>query len=230
MMLDVEAEITEKNVTEATAESISLLEPYGAGNPVPLFVLRGAKITELTVLSGGKHTKMMLSRGDREMYAVIFGNNLSSEGFIVGDEVDIVCSIDINEFRGNKNVQLIIRDIDRSASDKKRIGDEFAAVEAALKSPATIDSADKPQRDDFVKVYTSLKDAESENVDLRVLAQSFPELSYIKLAVIIEALGEAGIIDVSGETVRPFLKKIKINKVDKKTDHSQTPIMKELEK
>ena len=81
-----------------------------------------------------------------------------------------------------------------------------------------------------MKVYTSLKDAESENVDLRVLAQSFPELSYIKLAVIIEALGEAGIIDVSGETVRPFLKKIKINKVDKKTDLSQTPIMKELEK
>lgn len=230
MMLDVEAEITEKNVTEATAESISLLEPYGAGNPVPLFVLRGAKITELTVLSGGKHTKMMLSRGDREMYAVIFGNNLSSEGFIVGDEVDIVCSIDINEFRGNKNVQLIIRDIDRSASDKKRIWDEFAAVEAALRAPATIDSADKPQRDDFVKVYTSLKDAESENVDLRVLAQSFPELSYIKLAVIIEALGEAGIIDVSGETARAFLKKIKINKVDKKTDLSQTPIMKELEK
>ena len=230
MMLDVEAEISEKNVTEATAEAISLLEPYGAGNPVPLFVLRGAKITELTVLSGGKHTKMMLRKNDHEMYAVIFGNNLSNEGFIVGDEVDVVCSIDINEFRGNKNVQLIIRDIDRSAPDKARVLDEFSSVKAALDAPESISAGDVPQRDEFVKVYTDIKNAESENIDLRVFASYFPELSYIKLAIIIKALSEAGIISVQDDAARPFLMKIKLNKVEKKIDLLQTPIMKELNK
>ena len=228
MMLDIETEIDEKNVTEKTAEAISLLEPYGAGNPVPLFVLRNAKITELTVLSGGKHTKMMLCKNDHDMYAVIFGNNLSTEGFIVGDEVDTVCSIDINEFRGNKNVQLIVRDIDRSTADKERVLAEYEKVMTALDDPSLVDKCDVPERDDFIKVYTELKNAESEKVDLRVFALAFPDFSYIKLAVALKALEEAGIIDVKKDGERPFSMKIKLNKVDGKSDLEKTPIMREL--
>lgn len=228
MMLDVETEIDEKNVTERTAEAISLLEPYGAGNPVPLFVLRDAKITELTVLSGGKHTKMMLRRGENDMYAVIFGNNLSTEGFIVGDEVDVVCSIDINEFRGNKNVQLIVRDIDRSERDKERVNAEYESVKEVLADASRVEKCDVPERNDFVKVYSEIKNMESEKVDFRVFALCFPEFSYIKLAVVLKALYQAGIIDIEYDSTRPLLMKIKLNKVDGKCDLTQTPIMKEL--
>ena len=228
MMLDVETEIDEENVTERTAEAISLLEPYGAGNPVPLFVLRNAKITELTVLSGGKHTKMMLRRNHKDMYAVIFGNNLSTEGFIVGDEVDVVCSIDINEFRGNKNVQLIVRDIDRSNADKERLSVDYNSIKAALDDASLVDKSDVPARDDFIKVYTEIKRAENEKIDFRFFALCFPDFSYIKLAVILKALYQAGIIDIENDTTRPMLLKIRLNEVDGKSDLSKTPIMKEL--
>lgn len=162
------------------------------------------------------------------MYAVIFGNNLSNEGFIVGDEVDVVCSIDINEFRGNKNVQLIVRDIDRSEKDKARIAEECDTVRSSLADTSKIDRRDVPERDDFVKVYTEIKKAESEKIDMRVFVQLFPDYSYVKLAVILKAFSEAGLITVENDGTRPFLLKIIFNKVDGKTDLFQTPIMREI--
>ena len=228
MMLNVEAEINENNVTEKTADSISLLEPYGAGNPVPLFALRNAKITEIVPLSLGKHTKMMLRRGDKDIYSVIFGCNLCDEGFAVGDLADIVCSIDINEFRGNRNVQLIIRDIDRSQSDKDRFKEESKQIADLLFDPSELESEEVPDRNDFIKMYSALKNEGENPVYFRSLAQLSGDISYIKLAIAVRAFEEAGIISITDDSDNIILSKIKLNKIDGKTDLMQTTIMKKI--
>ena len=35
----------------------SVLEPYGVGNPVPSFIIRGATLAEMASIGGGKHTR-----------------------------------------------------------------------------------------------------------------------------------------------------------------------------
>ena len=58
---------------------LSKLEPYGAKNPEPIFVLRDISITELVPLSMGKHTRMSAQKNEHDIAAVFFGHNLLNE-------------------------------------------------------------------------------------------------------------------------------------------------------
>ena len=105
---------------------------------------------------------------------------------------------------------------------------EYESVKAVLSDASLVEKCDVPERDDFVRVYSEIKNMESEKVDFRVFALCFPEFSYVKLAVTLKALYQAGITDIEYDPTRPLLMKIRLNKVDGKCDLAQTPIMKEL--
>jgi len=226
--IDIEAEIDEDDVTLQTAEALYLLEPYGAGNPVPLFVMRNAKITDIAALSGGKHTRMTLCVEQKNINSVIFGSNLIDEGYMTGDKVDIVCSIDINEFRGTKNVQLIMRDVDRSECDKVKYKGEIESLKAYIDDPSSIGSDDIPSRDNFILVYNELKNYDGKTLNFRSLTEMFPYFSRVRIAVILKAFEEAGIIDINEDGNRLFMFKIHINKVSEKRDLFATPIIRKL--
>ena len=226
--LKIDAEIPAELITEKTVEEISLLEPCGAGNPVPLFVLRNAEITEMFILSGGKHTKLVMSKNGCVINGVMFGSNLSDEGFAVGDAVDVVCSMDINEFRGERSVQLIIRDIDHSANEKEELISEYMELSLLINDPNRVESCDIPNREDFVKIYTELKNINGNALNFREFAARLGDVTYIKLAVALKAFGEAGLIETHENKDRIFMSLFKINKVEEKCDLFATPIMRSL--
>ncbi|MBQ0125037.1 MAG: single-stranded-DNA-specific exonuclease RecJ [Clostridiales bacterium] len=228
--LDIDMELDPEDVTESEAEAITILEPYGAGNPVPLFLIRNAKIREIVALSGGKHTKMMIEKSEKLMYSVIFGTNLVDEGYMCGDEIDVVCSMDINEFRGTRSVQLVIKDIDRSDFDKSRFDSLETEITAALNTPETILKSDVPTRDDFALVYRSLGGFDGGLVNFRALANTLPDFSYNKLAIVIKTFSEAGLINVLPEKGRRFMLKITFNQTTEKADLFATPIMQSISK
>ena len=224
---EAEALIDISDATEQTAEYISLLEPYGAGNPIPLFAMKDVVITEMTALSNGKHTKMTLSRNGFDVGAVIFGTNLGDEGFSVGDEVDVICSIDINEFRGERNVQLILRDIDRSSSEKAKVEAEAKKIKEYVDNPAKICPDDIPTRSDFVEIYNEIRKINGGKFNFAMFAAKFSEMSGVKVAVAIEALKQAGIIQIKSDIKRPGASRIVMNKIEGKSDLTKTPIMTE---
>ncbi len=93
--------------------SLNVLEPYGVGNPKPVFALLEAKVLRKQLLSDGKHIKLNL---------LLNGVNIDAIGFSMGDfdpiitegcTIDIAGNLEINSFRGNDNAQIIIKDIKR---------------------------------------------------------------------------------------------------------------------
>ena len=52
-------------LTVEEVEALSMLEPYGAGNPKPVFSLSGVTITCMSDVGGGRHLKMRASRVGR---------------------------------------------------------------------------------------------------------------------------------------------------------------------
>ncbi len=194
----IEAEITEVDIRMETVDEIAKLEPYGAKNPEPVFVLREAHIAEIAPLTMGKHTKLYLEKNDIGISAICFGHNLISEGFSVGDSVDIVCSININEFRGNKTVQLIIRDIDYSEwtwNEIEAIEEEFMLLK---NGEYCCSEQIIPKREEFAAVYRLLKDTaytKGKCITLMKLMASLPNISYLKALVILEVLSECDLIE-----------------------------------
>ena len=107
-------------------EQISLLEPYGKGNSKPSFGMKKLKVVEAKVLGKNKNVlKLKLSDGRLYIEGIYFGD---IEGFenAIKDELgeseynkvfnglqnnlylDLICIPEVNEFNGNKKVQLFI--------------------------------------------------------------------------------------------------------------------------
>lgn len=105
--LRVDAELMPSDISLATAELISSLEPYGMGNPRPVFLLRGARVMESAVMKE-RHLRMRLSAGSGLYEAVGFN---MSESMPHGDLVDIVFSLDINVWNGRRSLKLRIKDL-----------------------------------------------------------------------------------------------------------------------
>ncbi|MDY6851331.1 MAG: single-stranded-DNA-specific exonuclease RecJ [Thermodesulfobacteriota bacterium] len=69
--LRVEAEVTIEGLTQGLAVELGRLEPFGQGNPEPIFAVNGAAILSGGVV-GGRHLKLMLSQGGRTLDTIGF--------------------------------------------------------------------------------------------------------------------------------------------------------------
>ena len=223
----VETEISSQDITLDMVAELSKLEPYGAKNPEPIFILKDARIAELVPLSMGKHTRLTLFKDEINIAAVFFGHNLINEGFAVGDGVDLICSININEFRGNKTVQLIIRDIDYSDAswhEIERAEDEFNDI---ANGSRLIDREDIPSRADFAAIYHVLRDigyTKGKTISIMKLTAPIAEISYLKAKVILQVFEECGLIELSKADIATYY--IRRLEADGKRNLSDAPLMK----
>lgn len=116
-LLDIDTEIEPADITPELVDEIAQMEPFGHGNPEPLFVSRGLTILEKRrVGSGGSHWRLTV-RGEAlpPTVCIAFGMGDYDDRFEVGDEVDMVYTPQWNEFNGRREVQLNVRDIRHSS-------------------------------------------------------------------------------------------------------------------
>lgn len=227
--ISIDAPIQETDITENTIREISMLEPFGAKNPEPVFILRDARIVELVPLSAGKHSRLVAEKNGSEIYAVCFGYNLISEGFVCGDIVDIVCNIGVNEFRGKKTLQLIIRDIDHAESFWKQIYETEEDFDSILEGSADCVSDDIPKRADFAAVYHILRSAgfsSGKKINLGKFLASLTDISYMKARIIFEVLAECELCEV--HRIESGIYFIKLTEPCGKKDLFLAPLMKRL--
>ena len=112
--LRVDCETDFSDINLRTAEEIFALEPYGCANPQPLFCLRGAKIETVSMLSGGKHTKLLISDPEDDTITrtpMVFGCHTEDFAYRAGDLIDLVYTLEVNEFRGERTAQMLVSDL-----------------------------------------------------------------------------------------------------------------------
>lgn len=113
-IIEIDDEISLEEININSVKELSLLEPYGEANKTPLFIYKNLKIHTIRSLSEGRHLKLTLK--DNNFYIDVIGFNLGNlvEKYQIGDKVDIVGNIDINEFNGRENIQINLKDIRKS--------------------------------------------------------------------------------------------------------------------
>jgi single-stranded-DNA-specific exonuclease len=90
-------------------EILESFEPYGVKNPLPKFVIKDAIVSNDRVLgNNSNHLKMRL-RCDRVSVESIYFN--FDKKVREGDRIDIVCSVNKNEFRGEISPQLMVESL-----------------------------------------------------------------------------------------------------------------------
>lgn len=233
--LDADMELAPGDITMELAEELTLLEPYGAGNPMPVFVLRDMELAECTPISGGKHTRLLVTRGGKSLQAMFFSCPSSELNLFVGDTVDLVFTVDINEYNGRRSVQLIGRDVRLSQRENDRMCLEKQRFERIWGGESFTEGDVLPTRDDFAAVYTLVRrsvrcgiDEMSHRALLTKLHTSAPALKvgYVKLKLIIRILQELNLLGI--EEVSDEFYHFRLNYADRKTDLDKSNLLRRL--
>lgn len=112
--INIDEEIPLEDVTIELFRSIERFQPFGPDNMAPVFVSRRVKtLTCQPVGNNGTHLKLSFTRQNLEpISAIAFGQSDTMEIFKeAGGVVDIAYSVELNEFRGKRSMQLNIKDI-----------------------------------------------------------------------------------------------------------------------
>lgn len=131
--LDVAVRIRPDQVNAEKLSLLQVLEPFGCGNPVPLFGLYRMQLDNITAVGGGKHLRLSLSRDGVRINAIMF--QMTPEEFPVacGSTVNCVVSLERNEYRGNVTVNVRVRDISFTDTDREQMIAELAQFASVLR-------------------------------------------------------------------------------------------------
>ena len=159
--LDVDMLITQPGrISLQELEALSALEPYGSGNARPVFCLQGANLIHAQNVGQNRHLKLRLCRGSASFDGIFFSSTLESCGVSEGDRVDVAFYLQINEFRGNRSIQLQLVDIRPSLLPSTKEQDALRLVERVI-SGETISPKDArrllPAREQYVGAWRTLE-------------------------------------------------------------------------
>lgn len=232
--LDIDGELEEPGLlTLEGVEGLELLEPYGAGNPKPVFCLSGCTITALSEVGGGRHLKLRLSTSGRTFDAIFFSATAGEAGVGTGDRVDVAFTPQINEYRGWRSVQLQLCDLrpaltraqaERALYEKFRRGENLTRKEA---------QALLPSREEFVVLWRYLKghaergplEATAHRLARSVSRSAGRRETVMRTMVCLEVFDERGLIRLERATDHLH---IALRSVEGKVDLDESCIMRKL--
>ena len=110
-VLDVDCAIPAELLTIFNVESLNVLEPCGNGCPKPVLMMKNLTVERLQQVGSGRHMRLRLRSGRIGLNAIYFSASPESTFIQQGDVVDIAFTPQINEFRGERTVQMNVLDI-----------------------------------------------------------------------------------------------------------------------
>lgn len=220
--------ITLKNVSDLHA-----LEPFGTGNPQPVFVLSGVTVSSVTPVGKGRHTRLKVARDGYSFDAILFSYPPEATGLQPGSRADLAFYPQINQFRGNCTIQLMLVDLkaapslsqlDRMLYQRWKQGESFQGRELAMLLP---------ERQDFVAVWRYLSAHAASNLFresptrlARNISRSAGQReTYARTMICLEVLQERGLIRFTAE---PNLVQIRLQPVSGKVDLEASEILRAL--
>ena len=179
-------------------ESLSELEPCGSGNEAPLMCIFDARLETVTPIGNGKHLRLRISKNGRPFDCVYFSCTAESLGAREGDAIDICFTPQINEFRSQRTVQLLVADVRKSRVPqmcKEIIESDGVSADELL--------AFRPNRNELASIWrTIVQLGGSIDVDYEKLAQKFDFVEPVKFCLGIRIFSELGLININSNAKR----------------------------
>lgn len=174
---------------------LSALEPFGAGNPTPVFGLFGMRLDNITPIGGGKHLRLTFSKNGTKLAVLKFHTEQAAFPVACGTVCDLAVTLEKNVYKGVVSPTVLLRDI------------RFADVDAAPFLAATQDfdavlrqekKAPLPERAAMGSLYRFLVQRGGFVGTLDALWYSVgdKELSPLSVRLALELWREAGLVSL----------------------------------
>lgn len=170
--LNIDVKLLPRNINTDILESLSRLEPYGSGNPAPVFGLFKMTVQSVRAIGSGKHIRLELSRDGETVTAVKFGMTAEEFPFRTGDVADFTVKLGENVYRGVRGVSVQICEMRPSGTDDGELFGSLALYDDILaysEIPAEC-AAICPDRKTVASVYTYIRSTGSFPYSTEILA------------------------------------------------------------
>jgi single-stranded-DNA-specific exonuclease len=185
-----------QDLTTENIAGLEVLEPYGAGNPTPVFALCHAVLKERVPLSGGVHTKLKLLYGSMAIECLLFRTAPEHVALQPEDLCDLLVTVGLNRFRGRTSLSMIVKDYRKSGVKQAKY---FAAQDAyeqfSRGEPLSnaYYAAIAPSRDALAMVYRAIPEHGIEVETLFVQLQQ-AQMNLCKLRIALDVFTELGLV------------------------------------
>ncbi len=193
--LELDCRLNPAALSVSLAENIKALEPFGMGNPQPMFALCNVVLNRITPIANGKHLRLLFSKESSSFQCLLFGVTLEKFPFSEGDMLDLAVTLDINLYNGEEDLSVFVKGI--RLSDLRE--EEYFKCQSLYDELKIGQKADfsliNPTRDEVATVYKTVMQG---TISAEKLKQKlFPRLSHFKTQVAVDALLELSLLSVS---------------------------------
>lgn len=108
--VNIDLELDEKDLDLTLVDEISKLEPFGASNPSPVFVVKNFTLKEKTLMGENKNHLRLKVQGQDALYTCVWWSR-GDIPLVAEDKLDIAFSPKLNTFRDVTSLQLMVEDI-----------------------------------------------------------------------------------------------------------------------
>lgn len=108
--LRIDAEVSLHAVDWTLYEQLGMLEPFGVGNPMPVLLCKRLRLVDFKCV-GNNHLQLIVRRGRTQLSAIAFRQGSLAHQLCRNQEIDLVFSMEVNEWDGRRTLQLRVRDL-----------------------------------------------------------------------------------------------------------------------
>ncbi len=179
------------------ADSLSVLEPFGAGNKVPVFGIFGVTLERITPIGNNKHLRLLFTKGDTTFQGLLFGVGPDSFCFAEGDFLDVAVTAEKNLFKGEYNLSVQIKGIRMNGTDDDRLFEDLFLYNDFLSGREIDFSSLFPTREQVGEIYKYIlgKKVLSDRIKYVFLNS----IGFAKTSVALKVLEELGLIVIGAD-------------------------------
>lgn len=226
MIINADKLLEAKDFDIAMAESLSILEPFGEDNKMPVFAVIGAVVRKIIPLSQGKHTKIEFVYDGVCRTALFFSRPPEALSFNVGDKIDMLVNMEVNEYKGEKQLSLRVVDFrNHGISGKKYFAAKscYEAYKRGESVPQNVIHRVKPTRDELVRIYKYIMAVKRVSIDKLFMKLNSQSMNYFKLRIALDAFNEMGLIKLIASR-----QEVHMVEVSKRVDLSKSTVLKKI--
>lgn len=208
------------------AQSLTQLEPFGNGNPQPVFGLFNMELSNVTPVGGGGHLRLTLEKNGAVITAMRFNTKPEELPYHIGDKIDLAVQLEAREFRGQPSLAVIVRDMKFAAFNTEKNIASLASFEKWQRGEV-LSAEDKnrlyPDRACLAAIYRALRTVNGKETDqVRFVSQFGKDMTLGLFKTALLVFEERGLVhsEIADDTFTATL-----IETSGKTDITRSPVL-----
>lgn len=200
-VLSIDCKLNPAALSPEMPQSLEPLEPYGSGNPQPLFGLYNMELRQVVPVGGGNHLRLICAKKGVAVTCMKFGTTPEDFPFSPGDVLDLAVTLEAKEFRGEQKLTVSVRDIKLSGLDMDQCIHTYRLYEKLQREePLSPQEGAEllPSRQDLAVLYRKLVSLKGQGFSAQSLARDLPGFHLGKVLLGLDMLEESRLVSLLG--------------------------------